>query len=175
MTKRWMSVGSGNAEAARGRIVHAIPGPIHEEAAPPVPEELQMQPPLVQGSGAENTSPYKIGLKGRGDENWAFEHDAAYTRGMPYTEAAIAISAPVWEPQRSTLSKPSLSASSFASSASVSMLTSRSGFLVDNPHRRCPIIEKARTQLGYCPSVSLEEGLRRSLIWYRDNQVAEEA
>jgi UDP-glucuronate decarboxylase len=48
-------------------------------------------------------------------------------------------------------------------------------YLVDNPLRRCPIIEKARTQLGYYPSVSLEEGLRRSLIWYRDNQVAEEA
>ena len=48
-------------------------------------------------------------------------------------------------------------------------------YLVDNPLRRCPVIAKARTQLGYCPSVSLEEGLRRALIWYRENQVAEEA
>lgn len=43
-------------------------------------------------------------------------------------------------------------------------------YLVDNPNRRCPNIEKARHDLGYCPQISLEDGLRRSLIWYRDNQ-----
>ncbi len=43
-------------------------------------------------------------------------------------------------------------------------------YLVDNPSRRCPIITKAREQIGYNPSISLEEGLRRSLLWYRDNQ-----
>ncbi len=48
-------------------------------------------------------------------------------------------------------------------------------YLVDNPNRRCPIIAKARTDLGYNPSISIDEGLRRSLIWYRDNAVAEEA
>ena len=48
-------------------------------------------------------------------------------------------------------------------------------YLVDNPNRRCPVITKARTQLGYEPSITLEEGMRRSLIWYQDNQVAEEA
>lgn len=48
-------------------------------------------------------------------------------------------------------------------------------YLVDNPSRRCPVITKARTQLGYNPAVSLDEGLKRSLIWYRDNQTAEEA
>jgi nucleoside-diphosphate-sugar epimerase len=48
-------------------------------------------------------------------------------------------------------------------------------YLVDNPSRRCPVIEKARTHLGYDPQVSLEEGIRRSLIWYRDNLDAVEA
>jgi UDP-glucuronate decarboxylase len=48
-------------------------------------------------------------------------------------------------------------------------------YLVDNPTRRCPIILKARTELGYDPQVSIDEGLRRSLIWYRGNQQAEEA
>ncbi|MEO1148099.1 MAG: NAD-dependent epimerase/dehydratase family protein [Cyanobacteria bacterium J06638_22] len=48
-------------------------------------------------------------------------------------------------------------------------------YLVDNPNRRCPIIEKARTELGYTPSISIDEGLRRSLIWYQDNAVAEDA
>jgi UDP-glucuronate decarboxylase len=48
-------------------------------------------------------------------------------------------------------------------------------YLVDNPNRRCPNIQKARSQLGYEPSVSIEEGLKRSLIWYHHNQEAEEA
>jgi nucleoside-diphosphate-sugar epimerase len=48
-------------------------------------------------------------------------------------------------------------------------------YLVDNPTRRCPIITKARTELGYDPQVTLEDGLRRSLIWYSENRVASEA
>ncbi len=43
-------------------------------------------------------------------------------------------------------------------------------YLVDNPQRRCPIIAKARTELGYAPRVELNEGLRRSLLWYREQQ-----
>ena len=48
-------------------------------------------------------------------------------------------------------------------------------YLVDNPNRRCPIIEKARTELGYNPSVDVNEGLRRAMIWYQDNQETVEA
>lgn len=48
-------------------------------------------------------------------------------------------------------------------------------YLVDNPNRRCPVIAKARTELGYDPVVELDEGLRRSLLWYRDNATAEDA
>jgi len=48
-------------------------------------------------------------------------------------------------------------------------------YLVDNPNRRCPNIDKARSHLGYEPGISIEEGLRRSLIWYHHNQQAEEA
>ncbi|HMR62576.1 MAG TPA: NAD-dependent epimerase/dehydratase family protein [Anaerolineae bacterium] len=48
-------------------------------------------------------------------------------------------------------------------------------YLVDNPNRRCPVVTKARTELGYQPSITLDEGLRRSLIWYNENQVAEDA
>lgn len=39
-------------------------------------------------------------------------------------------------------------------------------YLTDNPDRRCPDIAKARRELGYEPEVGLEEGLRRSLLWY---------
>lgn len=48
-------------------------------------------------------------------------------------------------------------------------------YLVDNPNRRCPVIDKARTELGYEPIVDLDDGLGRSLLWYRDHQTAEEA
>ena len=48
-------------------------------------------------------------------------------------------------------------------------------YLVDNPNRRCPVITKARRELGYDPCVSLDEGLRRSLIWYSGHREASDA
>jgi nucleoside-diphosphate-sugar epimerase len=48
-------------------------------------------------------------------------------------------------------------------------------YLVDNPNRRCPVIDKARTQLGFDPKVQVSEGVFRSLIWYHHNRVAEAA
>jgi len=48
-------------------------------------------------------------------------------------------------------------------------------YLVDNPVRRCPDITKARTELGYHPQVSLDEGLRRTLTWYRGNPGGDES
>ena len=48
-------------------------------------------------------------------------------------------------------------------------------YLVDNPNRRCPVIAKARNELGYDPRIGLEEGLRRSLSWYSGNREASEA
>lgn len=47
-------------------------------------------------------------------------------------------------------------------------------YLIDNPHRRCPVIAKAQSELGYNPTISLDEGLKRTLIWYREHQKAEE-
>jgi UDP-glucuronate decarboxylase len=42
-------------------------------------------------------------------------------------------------------------------------------YLIDNPNRRCPNIDKVRKELDYNPSISLEKGLRNSLIWYSEN------
>lgn len=50
-----------------------------------------------------------------------------------------------------------------------------SSYLIDNPNRRCPVIAKAREELGYNPRIGVDEGLARALIWYRDNQIAEDA
>ena len=48
-------------------------------------------------------------------------------------------------------------------------------YLVDNPNRRCPVITKARSELGYDPKVTIDDGLRRALIWYSGNREASEA
>jgi nucleoside-diphosphate-sugar epimerase len=53
--------------------------------------------------------------------------------------------------------------------------SSEHDYLIDNPNRRCPVVEKARTELGYRPAVDLEEGLRRALVWYSYNRSAAEA
>lgn len=38
-------------------------------------------------------------------------------------------------------------------------------YLTDNPQRRCPDLTKSRGDLGYEPSVTLEDGVRRTLRW----------
>ena len=57
----------------------------------------------------------------------------------------------------------------------VRQASTETDYLVDNPSRRCPVITKARTELGYNPSIGLDEGLRRSLVWYSHNRDAPEA
>jgi nucleoside-diphosphate-sugar epimerase len=57
---------------------------------------------------------------------------------------------------------------SFASSADADYLT-------DNPHRRCPNIDRAKQELAYSPSISLDDGIARSLVWYAGNNSAEES
>ncbi len=46
-------------------------------------------------------------------------------------------------------------------------------YLVDNPNRRCPIIDKAKDHLGFAPKVLIEEGMYRSLVWYSHNPTGE--
>jgi len=48
-------------------------------------------------------------------------------------------------------------------------------YLVDNPNRRCPVIAKARSELGYDPTIGVDDGLTRALLWYAGNQIAENA
>jgi UDP-glucuronate decarboxylase len=53
--------------------------------------------------------------------------------------------------------------------------SSETDYLVDNPNRRCPVIDKARSELAYDPKVTIEDGIYRSLIWYSHNQTAAQA
>lgn len=48
-------------------------------------------------------------------------------------------------------------------------------YLVDNPSRRCPLITKAREELGYVPTIDLDDGLRRALVWYSEHRSGSEA
>jgi UDP-glucuronate decarboxylase len=48
-------------------------------------------------------------------------------------------------------------------------------YLIDNPNRRCPKIDKARAHLGFNPKVLVQEGVYRSLVWYSHNRTAEAA
>ena len=43
-------------------------------------------------------------------------------------------------------------------------------YLTDNPQRRCPSIAKARSELGFTPQIEIDEGLRRTLLWYNANR-----
>jgi len=57
----------------------------------------------------------------------------------------------------------------------VKQASSNKEYLVDNPNRRCPVIKKAREELGYDPKISIDEGIARALIWYKTNCTSEDA
>jgi nucleoside-diphosphate-sugar epimerase len=48
-------------------------------------------------------------------------------------------------------------------------------YLVDNPQRRCPKIDKARSHLDYDPQIDIDTGLERAIAWYYHNPVAADA
>jgi UDP-glucuronate decarboxylase len=48
-------------------------------------------------------------------------------------------------------------------------------YLTDNPNRRCPVIGKAQQDIGYDPGIQVDEGLRRTMIWYKENKEGSEA
>ena len=55
----------------------------------------------------------------------------------------------------------------------VRQVSQEDDYLVDNPSRRCPQIYKARSELDYSPSYTLEGGIRRTLLWYSGNRKPE--
>jgi UDP-glucuronate decarboxylase len=54
----------------------------------------------------------------------------------------------------------------------VARTSSDPDYLTDNPNRRCPVIDKARDELGYEPQVDLTDGLERTLRWYLSQREA---
>jgi nucleoside-diphosphate-sugar epimerase len=49
-----------------------------------------------------------------------------------------------------------------------SEIVNRPFLSADDPQRRRPDIAKARAQLGWEPKVGLEEGLARTIAWFRE-------
>lgn len=45
-------------------------------------------------------------------------------------------------------------------------------YLLDNPNRRCPVIDKARSSLGYEPKILVEEGVKRYLQYLKEETEA---
>jgi UDP-glucuronate decarboxylase len=101
---------------------------------------------------------YKILVKGRRGE--------AYNIGVEKPEISIADLAR----RIATLSEELF----HCNSKVVHQVSRDRDYLVDNPNRRCPMIGKARNDLAYDPEISLNEGLRRSIIWYYDNRESKE-
>lgn len=50
---------------------------------------------------------------------------------------------------------------------SSSSIVHREHISPDDPHRRCPDIRRARAELGWEPTVGLDEGLRQTVEWFR--------
>ena len=52
--------------------------------------------------------------------------------------------------------------------AKIKLIPYPSTYPTDVPQRRCPDLTKIRRELHFKPSINLEEGLARSLQWYKE-------
>ncbi len=102
---------------------------------------------------------YKILMKGRNGEPYNIGVEKPEISIMTLAEKTVSLSRDLFGYKGKIVKK----------------ISDDQNYLVDNPNRRCPIITKARTELDYNPSISIDEGLKRSLIWYKDNPTAEDA
>lgn len=102
---------------------------------------------------------YKVLVVGRKGESYNVGTDAAEVSMARLADEVVRIAADNWGYKGRVVRE----------------VSSDAAYLTDNPNRRCPIIDKARTELGYEPQVHFEEGLERALIWYSGNREAEDA
>lgn len=96
---------------------------------------------------------YKILLKGKNAESYNIGSDSPEISIRQLAERTVKLSKELFNYQGNL----------------VFMVSDDEDYLTDNPNRRCPNIDKARSELDYNPNFSLEDGLKRSLIWYSGN------
>ncbi|MEH6409405.1 MAG: NAD-dependent epimerase/dehydratase family protein [Hyphomonas sp.] len=102
---------------------------------------------------------FKVLVNGKSGESYNIGTDAAEVSMAQLADEVVNITRKHWDYSGKVVLK----------------VSSDKEYLTDNPNRRCPVIDKARTELGYEPRVNFEEGLERALIWYSGNRVAEDA
>lgn len=104
------------------------------------------------------TGYYLILTRGRSGEAYNIGSDSPELSMVALAERMKVAAAPLTGYDGNVISRPSPEAA----------------FLIDNPNRRCPVIEKARNELGYQPKIDIDEGLSYTLAWYLDNRGGEE-
>ena len=105
------------------------------------------------------TGYYKVLFNGQPGESYNIGNDAPEISVREFAEKNVAAARDLFDYKGDV---------KFANSADAEYLT-------DNPHRRCPDISKARAQLKFEPAVAVDEGIRRSLIWYNENRYGDES
>lgn len=104
------------------------------------------------------TGYYKVLINGQPGESYNIGTDAEEVSMARLADEVVALAERHWGYQGAVVRKVSDDAE----------------YLTDNPNRRCPIIDKARSQIGYAPEVDFEAGLERALIWYAGNREGED-
>ena len=102
---------------------------------------------------------YKVLFRGRPGEAYNIGLDTSETSMAELADKVVALGAELFGYEGRVVRKES----------------EDSAYLTDNPNRRCPVLTKARGELGYDPKIGVDEGLRRAMIWYGDNREAEDA
>ena len=105
------------------------------------------------------TGYYKVLVKGHAGESYNVGTEKPEISMAELAQKVIAISSDLFDYRGKLVHMPNPEAD----------------YLVDNPNRRCPNIDKGRAHLGYDPTILVDEGLRRSMIWYHHNREAEDA
>jgi nucleoside-diphosphate-sugar epimerase len=102
---------------------------------------------------------YKILIKGKMAESYNIGVETPEISMLNLADRVVGLAKELWSYQGKVVKQES----------------SDQNYLVDNPNRRSPIIKKARADLGYNPKIDIDNGLRRTMIWYNDNREAEDA
>lgn len=102
---------------------------------------------------------YKILIKGKMAESYNIGVETPEISMLNLADRVVGLAKELWGYQGKVVKQES----------------SDQNYLVDNPNRRSPIIKKARADLGYNPKIDIDNGLRRTMIWYNDNREAEDA
>jgi nucleoside-diphosphate-sugar epimerase len=102
---------------------------------------------------------YKILVKGRNGESYNIGIESPEISVLTLAEKTVSLARELFDYNGKVVRKEN----------------PENNYLTDNPNRRCPAIKKAREHLGYNPTIHIDEGLKRALIWYYYNSTAEDA